>query len=192
MLTIVFQTNSNGVIVAFLLPKFPLFHLDSAFSFLLLSQSLQKEFCHIKLHNFGLTCYHFMHLGAFSCWGKCPSAAEKLSPTLQDLATVQKQTNTVQDRSENKHICSNGNTRSHSGSGLLSPNLELSWDTRPTQLLSQRLPQWSVDILHGRRSINSSVQIYTKQINCCNHIIKSFQKNCFPTSKVILKPLSQR
>lgn len=77
--------------------------------------------------------------------------------------------------------------RSHSGSGLLSPNLELSWDTRPTQLLSQRLPQWSVDILHGRTSINSSVQIYTKQINCCNHIIKSFQKKLFSYLKGNLK-----
>jgi len=52
-----------------------------------------------------------------------------LPSMLQDLATVQKQTNAIQDRSENNRIYSNGNSRSHSDSGLLSPNLEFSRDT---------------------------------------------------------------
>lgn len=54
------------------------------------------------------------------------------------------------------------------------------------------LPHRSVDILHGQRSINSSVQFYKGQSNCCKHFIKSFQKYYFPTSSEILKPLRQR
>lgn len=96
---------------------------------------------------------------------------------LQDLAAVQKQTNTVQDRSENKQMETQGAIQ-------VLNQCHPTWNSAEifdqhnslTDTTSMSLP---VAILHGHRSINPSVWVYIEESNYCKHRIKVSKKNFF-------------